>query len=239
MQKIICYLKKAVPWLLPYTCILCHGHSTRSQDLCDDCFADLPHLLYACPRCANPLANEHSLTCGFCLKQKISFDATFALFSYQAPITKLIMNLKFGQSLVNARILGELLAQNIQEKWYYNNPLPEIIIPMPLHTQRLQERGFNQAIEIARPIAKKLFLPMEIDACKRIKQTAAQATLPARQRLHNIRNAFHIPETIPYKYVAVIDDVITTGHTMNEFCHTLKQAGVQRIDVWCCARSNF
>jgi ComF family protein len=238
MLKIHHYLKKMGHWLLPYTCILCHNYSTRLQDLCENCFNDLPSLQHACPRCANPLSSPHNIVCGYCLKQTTSFDATYALYFYQAPISKLIMNLKFGQSLVNARILGELLAQRIQQAWYYNKPLPEVIIPVPLHPKRLKERGFNQALEIARPIAKILHLPLEFTSCQRIKHTVAQATLPANQRLQNVKNAFHI-EKLPFKHVAVVDDVITTGYTINEFCQALKSTGVHSIDVWCCARPNF
>lgn len=226
-------------WLLPATCILCGEKTDQEQDLCQPCWLDLPFLNHACPRCAQPMPESTDpFTCGACLKETPPYDATYALFFYQAPITKIITHLKFGHSLVNARILGELLATHIQEKWYQNKPLPEVIIPMPLHPQRLKERGFNQALEIARPIAKKLQMPLDFTACQRTKATLAQATLTAVSRKQNIKNAFSISH-LPYLHVAVIDDVITTGQTMQEFCKILKQYGVLSIDVWCCARAAF
>lgn len=230
------YLKKFSTWLLPYTCILCGFHSARMQDLCENCLNDLPKLIDACHCCAKPLSQSN---CSYCAVNSSPFDCTYALFLYQTPITNLIMNLKFGQTLKNARILGELITESILYKWYFNKPLPQAIIPVPLHSKRLRVRGYNQSIEIARPIAKALKLPLESSLCQRVKHTAAQATLHAKERAENVKNAFHIKNTINYEYVAVIDDVITTGHTISEVCRALKTAGIKKIDVWCCARPNM
>lgn len=168
--------------------------------------------------------------------QSPPMDRTYALFLYEPPITRLILDLKFGHALLNSRILGELLAEKIKNEWYCDKPLPEIIFPIPLHNNRLKERGFNQALEITKPLAKLLDLPIENSACQRIKPTAAQATLLAEQRKHNILNAFQISTSLNYHHVAIVDDVITTGHTVMEFSKHLKKAGVNIIDVWCCAR---
>lgn len=252
-MKIIDYLKKISARFFPHICVLCGRFSHRPHDLCEPCLRDLPYSSHACSICARPsaaifaehlskslsksLSIPHLLSiCEICSSCPPSFDSSYALFLYQFPITKLIMNLKFGHSLTNARLFGEILYQKIHSEWYHNKTLPECIIPMPLHSQRLKERGFNQALEIARPIAKSLRLPIEYKQCHRIKTTAAQATLAAQNRRRNIKNAFHIDGQLNYQYVAVLDDVITTGQTMNEFCNTLKLAGIQKIDVWCCAR---
>lgn len=235
MKLMAYYLKKLSLWLLPYVCVLCGKLSKRLQDICPQCLNELPKLPTACPRCAKPVTP--GLLCPFCLKENPFYDNTYALFIYQSPITHLIMNLKFGQNLTFARILGELLAEQIKNQWYRNLPLPEAIIPIPLHPLRLKERGFNQAVEIARPVAKQLRLPVVLNKCQRVKYTSAQAMLPARDRVKNTQNAFQISPDFSYRHVAVIDDVITTGQTMNEFCRTLKLAGVEKIDVWCCARS--
>jgi ComF family protein len=231
------YLKKIAAWLLPYTCLFCSASSSRQQDICQACLDDLPKLENPCPRCAKPLPFAHSdLTCGECIKLSPPFDFTHALFAYESPITRFIMQLKFNHALVNARILGELLTEKIQRDWYQHKPLPNLIIPMPLHPNRLKERGFNQAIEIARPIAKSLQLPLQLSDCLRIKETAAQATLLAKERQYNIKQAFKVNKNFSGQHIAVIDDVITTGHTMTEFCKSLKKAGASKIDVWCCAR---
>jgi len=237
MQTTRNYLKKMTHWLLPHACVLCGGYSTRQQDLCKSCLDELPILESACSRCAKPfLAGEQLLLCDICINETPLFDCTHALYFYQFPITRLIMDLKFGDALANARILGELLADKIQTEWYREKILPEALIPLPLHPNRIKQRGFNQALEISRPIVKRLKLPLLYNNCLRIKHTSAQATLPAMERQQNVKNAFTIAKNIPYKHIAVLDDVITTGHTMMEFCRVLKQAGVKQIDVWCCAR---
>lgn len=170
------------------------------------------------------------------MQQPPPFDATFALFSYQPPITKLIMELKFHQRLVHARVLGELMASMLQQK-YQSQPLPSCIVPVPLHAKRLRERGYNQALELARPIAQQFKIPLDTNTCIRHKHTAAQAQLTQQTRRQNIKNAFKIQEDIKGKHIAVLDDVITTGQTISELCKTLRAAGAARIDVWCCAKA--
>lgn len=237
MKIITDYLKKTAAWLLPYTCILCHQSAQRNQDLCLNCYDELPHLTHACPRCARPLKEVSSDTlCGHCLRHNPPFTTTLSLFYYEPPITRLILELKFNQNLAHARVLGELLAEKILRQ---KLPLPKLIIPVPLHPQRLKERGFNQAIEIARPIARALQLPLDTESCQRIRHTAAQATLSADARLQNIKNAFHISKNLNQQAIAVVDDVITTGHTLMEFCNTLKKNGAGPITIWCCARPEF
>lgn len=234
------YLRKITSWLLPYVCILCKQSSDQFRDLCYDCQLKLPLLTYGCDKCAIPLPQSNlTLTCGYCLNQSPPFDSTHALFLYQPPITKLVLALKFSHSLVNARILGELLADAIKTDWYQCKPVPDLIIPVPLHPERLKERGFNQALELARPISKLLKIPVDTYSCRRIKNTAAQATLSGVERQKNIKAAFEVIKPLKNQHIAVIDDVITTGHTIREFCGLLKKNGAKRIDVWCCARPLF
>lgn len=233
------YGKKILQFLLPHTCFLCKFPSDRPQDLCSACLKSLPILPQSCPRCAKTLWNPKlSITiCKTCRKKPPPFEALYALFSYESPITKLIMELKFHDRLVNAQILGELMAEAIQEQWYHKSPLPDCILPVPLHPKRLRERGYNQALEIARPIAKALKLPIETQLCVRIKHTLAQAQLSRRKRRKNIKNAFAVHGQINNRHIAVLDDVITTGQTLNAICTTLRKAGARQIDVWCCART--
>jgi ComF family protein len=225
------HLKQLYTWLMPYTCVLCHHPSNRKQDLCEPCHRELPMLTHNCPRCARELSIE--LICGECLKHPPPFDATYALFSYVGLIQRLILSLKFNSTLIHAKILGELLADHLANQKMI---LPSVIIPVPLHHKRIKERGFNQAIEIARPIAKRLSLPINTTACKRIKPTLAQATLSAEKRKENIKQAFEVTDNFAEAHIAILDDVITTGHTITEIAHTFKNAGVRRIDVWCVAK---
>jgi ComF family protein len=232
------YLRKIYAWLLPYTCILCSHPSQRHQDLCEPCYQTLPLLKQGCICCAIPLPDSIAgLRCGQCLQKTPPFDVTHALYSYELPMTKLILELKFNQALAHAKILGEHLAHAILQSWYQTKPLPKIIIPMPLHASRLKERGFNQALEIARPIAQALKLPLNTTHCQRNKSTTPQAMLSATQRQKNVKGAFTVTGNFIGQHIAVIDDVITTGNTITEFCKALKQHGAKQIDVWCCSRA--
>ena len=143
--------------------------------------------------------------------------------------------MKFGHNLIYAKILGELFAHFIQEKYQTN--LPEIIIPVPLHNSRLRQRGFNQALEIARPIAKKLKTSLDVSSCERSKNTIAQTELNMNERIKNLNNAFALIKSLNYKHVAIFDDVVTTGSTVHELSKVLRKAGVIKIDVWCCAKT--
>lgn len=120
-----------------------------------------------------------------------------------------------------------------------NTPLPDIIVPMPLHTRRLRERGFNQAVELSRPISKHLNIPLCTDTCSRIKNTPAQATLPWKERQKNMRNAFACHRDLSGQKIAIVDDVMTTGSTLNELAQVLRNQGAIEVYGWIIARSTF
>jgi len=223
--------------IFPPVCIVCGQFTYRKHDLCKLCYQDLPLLSYSCQRCATPLppCMDHSV-CGQCLYHPPLFNKVYALYRYEFPVMQFILQLKFTYSLLHARVLGELMAEAISQSWYIFKPLPELIIPVPLHPQRLKERGFNQALEIARPIAKQLRIPLNPYCAQRIKYTVPQATLPANKRPQNIKGAFFISHLPPVNHIAIIDDVMTTGQTINELCSAFKQKGITQIDIWCCAR---
>ena len=227
--------------LLPPACNLCGYATRRSLNICSACQKDLPILSHTCPQCAQYLlqTGTKDYTCGACQSHPPPFDRTLALFPYVAPIIQLIIALKFQHQLSHAKLFGELLADKIQTFWYQHQPLPDVILPIPLHAKCLRERGFNQAVEIARPLAKTLSLPLDLHGVQRVKHTAAQSGLLADDRKRNIANAFAARRDYRGLTVAVVDDVITTGHTMTEFCRLLKQNGAKKIDVWCCARRNI
>lgn len=233
--KLYNFCKKITALFLPYQCILCQAKSERSQDLCEPCNQDLPRILIACKRCGIPC--QDGLECGACFQEKYYFNQVLALFHYQTPIKELLLELKFLRAIIHARILGELFAEFLIK---HHAPRPDVIIPIPLHKKRLQERGFNQALELARPIGQILNIPIDIKSCKRISATRPQATLPKELRKSNIKNAFVVNSArISGLRVAVLDDVMTTGHTISEFCKTLQDSNVASIDVWCIARSNL
>lgn len=159
-----------------------------------------------------------------------------ALFDYTFPIDHMITQLKFHEKLIYAKLFGQLLTQKIIQH-YKDIPLPALIIPVPLHKKRLQERGFNQALEIAKPISKKLNLKIDKTSCIRKKYTAAQSSLSATERKQNIKHSFELIHPITASHIAILDDVITTGETTRELSEILKNHGVKKIDLWCCAHT--
>lgn len=222
-------------WVLPFTCILCGQKSRRQQDLCSACLQDLPIIAQSCPSCANK--SPSSLTCGACLQQAPPFSAAHALFAYEEPVISMILALKFRQRLAYARIFGELLTEKIKTTWYRCKPLPELLIPVPLHWQRLQERGFNQALELARPVAASLPIRLDWQSARRLENTPAQISLSAAERRANLKDAFVVEGEVRGKTVAILDDVLTTGSTATALSRALLKQGAEKVEVWCCARA--
>jgi ComF family protein len=221
--------------LLPPRCILCNSPGFNDLDLCQACFQDLPRNLHCCYQCGARFANPISKPqlCGNCLKQSPAFDETHAPFVYQASIRYLVSQLKFHHDYKNARLLGHLLAEHIAN----SSERPQALIAVPLHPNRYRQRGFNQSIEIARHVAKQLKIPLDLNSCVRIRDTDHQTGLSAKQRQSNLKQAFAVTKPLVYQHVTIIDDVITTGSTAAALATTLKNQGVNRVDVWACARA--
>lgn len=218
-------------YLLPATCVLC---SAPGQSMCFACQQSLPILSHHCPRCAKFLSE--TIHCGACQKNPPPFDLMHALFPYESPIIQLIIALKFQHQLSHANVLSLDFINAIQTHWYINKPLPDLIIPVPLHPKRLQERGFNQALEIAKPIARALHLPIDTHGLQRCLYTAPQSGLTAEERKQNIANAFKTHRRYDGLTIALLDDVVTTGQTITACSHALMKSGAKRIHVWCAAR---
>jgi ComF family protein len=221
-------------WLYPPTCLLCGDPGSDRLDLCKPCADSLPYLGVSCPRCALPLAAEAPQLCGACQRKPPAFDAAYALFHYEEPARYLIQSLKFGARYPSGRLLGTLLAERLQGR----PDKPEAIIPVPLHPGRYRERGFNQALEIARVVSRRLKIPLDLGACRRLRATAAQAQLSAAERRKNLRRAFVARPGLLPRHVAILDDVVTTGTTVNELAKVLRRAGAERIEIWACARAD-
>lgn len=180
---------------------------------------------------------ENSLTCGRCLKDPPAFSTIKVFWDYQPPFTQLITRLKFNAKLHYARLLGEWMADELEK--IPSADRPHCLIPVPLHRKRLQERGYNQALEIAKPIAKRLNIRLTIDQCERVQNTQPQSDLDAKQRARNVSQAFHLSRPLKGSHIALMDDVVTTGHTVNSLSKQFKQAGAERIDVWCVGRASL
>lgn len=215
--------------LLPQDCFLCAAASGDSL-LCPTCSAGLPYLsAERCPLCALPTPG--AAVCGACLKQAPHFDATRAVFRYEFPVDRLIQSLKYAHRLASANFLGRALAQLAA-------PLhPGLVLPVPLAPARLAERGFNQALELARPLSRALGAPLELSRIHRRRDTAPQASLPWKERKRNIRHAFECDMDLSGKTVLVVDDVMTTGATLDELARTLKAHGAARVENCVLARA--
>lgn len=176
------------------------------------------------------------LLCPECLLQpRHDITTIFTLYKYQYPINRLIQDMKYQERTDIAHSLGKQLGSAVQEQGL---PLPQCFIPVPLHSSRQAERGYNQSLEIARPLADIFRIPIDMKICKRNRKTHPQTGLPIQQRRHNIRGAFTITRMPDYDHAVIIDDVVTTRSTVNEMAGVLFCAGVKRLDVWACARAS-
>lgn len=216
---------KSVSYFIPSTCLLCE--TADNQLICEACsnqfFTSLTH---RCLICALPI-NDHDTHCGACLKNPPTFDATFAVCDYVAPLDRLVLALKFGHHLAVAQAMANLMANVFIEQ------LPDVLIAVPLSRQRLAQRGFNQALEVAKPLAKKWERPIHTNLLSRVRDTKAQAMLHPNQRQENILHAFSFNEDYADKirgqHIGVVDDVMTTGATLDEVARCLKKHGASKI----------
>jgi ComF family protein len=215
--------------VVPPACLLCGARSTRS--LCPGCLADLPwHRQPQCPQCALPTPDGQ--LCGACLQHPPAFDRTQAALTYAFPLDQMIPRLKYHGQLAIAPVLGECLAQALEHA-----PRPDRLIAMPLHAARIRERGFNHATEIARSVARQLGLPLDLDSCRRTRDTPPQMGLKYDARRRNVRGAFSCSGEVQEQRIALIDDVMTTGTSLDELAATLKLAGALEVSCWVVART--
>jgi ComF family protein len=217
--------------LLPARCLLCGERGAGTQDLCRDCRAALPWNRSACARCALPLTAA-APACGRCLRVPPPFDASRAAFRYGFPLDRLLPRLKFHGDLAAGRLLAALCAEALADA-----PRPKMLLPVPLHPARLRQRGYDQTLELARPLARSLGVPLCPDRLVRRRATAAQSELGAPARRRNVRDAFALGSGALPDHVVVFDDVMTTGATLAECCRTLRRAGVARVEAWAVARA--
>jgi ComF family protein len=211
------------------TCYLCRG--AAAGVLCPECTAELPRLEHAgCPRCALP--SPGGALCGRCLARAPAYDATLAALAYEFPADVLVQGLKFRGELALAPLLGQLLAARLTR-----GTRVDYILPVPLSRARLRERGFNQALEIARQVAGATGCRLAPMLAERDRDTPPQVDLPLEDRARNVRGAFRCAPLPGKAEVALVDDVMTTGATLEELAATLKRAGAARVVNWVVART--
>lgn len=226
--KLLDYCSQIEQSIFSQPCFLCTAPAP-ARALCDACHANLPRLsCQRCPQCATPA--PFAQICGTCLADPPAFSAITAACQYSWPLTPLIHQFKYAGNLALAGVLAEAICAE-------NPPQVDLIIPMPLAPARLRERGFNQALELARIAGRTLQTKVAAHACRRIRDSAPQAMLPWRERAKNIRNAFVYDADLSGLRIAIVDDVMTTGATLNELARTLRKAGAADVHGWVVART--
>lgn len=209
-------------------CVLC-GTGNAADGVCLPCASELPRLSpLRCVVCAAPLASGE--ICGACLSHPPRYDGVTAVYAYDFPVDALIQAYKYGGELRLAAVLGHALARAARA------PV-DAIVPMPLSRERLRSRGYNQAQELARYVGAASGISVWPRACRRVADTTPQALLPWRERERNVRGAFVCDADVSGKRIAVIDDVLTTGATLNELARNLKRAGAAAVYGWVVARA--
>ena len=219
--------------LYPATCVLCGARGEANRDLCTGCLADLPRPDNSCRRCGLPVpGTSGELLCATCLRDPPAFERTRVLYDYAPPVDEMIRQLKYAGRLHLARLFGMQLATLAA-----GLPAADCIVPVPLHPSRLRERGFNQAIELARPLARALGAPVDTRSCYRARATTTQASLSRTARRENLKGAFTVRRELRAQHVVIVDDVMTTGTTAGELAQALKASGAADVSVLVVARA--
>ena len=219
-------------WLLPPTCAICYRPGQPTLDLCASCHARSEQILRPCLQCGRPLRDHHqSDICHQCSLSHPAYDRVVIPFRYATTIQSLILQAKYQRKLASTRILGQLLADVVP------SGTVDALIAAPAHYRTLGWRGYNQSLEIGREVSRRTGIPLLRQGCWKIRATPRQAGLGARQRQHNLAGVYRARLPRENLRIAVIDDVMTTGATLNEIAHTLKGCGASHVEGWICARA--
>lgn len=233
-KRVYIRLRHGLQALLPSSCLCCEAPGCGNVDICAGCFRDLPRNEQACTTCALPIPVGQR-QCGRCQDKPPPFKRLVAPWRYAEPVDGLIQALKFRGQLPAGRLLGTLLARELARR----HATADVIVPLPLHRQRLRERGFNQASEVARCLPQPLGIPVRHDILRRAGGTRRQSQLARRERVANIRGAFAATDTARGLRIALVDDVVTTGSTIQEAARTLLRQGAATVEVWAIARATL
>ena len=232
MPRIDHCVKIVLDALYPSRCFLCS--KPAKSGICPACLSGLDRIDSPCPRCG--ISYSGAGQCGSCQVKTPRYELTVAPFRYSPPLSGLVHQLKYHRKITCARILAKLLVNEIAQS---PEPRPQLLVPVPLHWSRLLWRGFNQSVEIARHLSKDLQIPVDRTLARRIRKTSAQATLPIRQRKRNVKDCFDLRRPLHLRSIALVDDVITSGETVNQLAATLKQPGATLIQVWAPLRADL
>ncbi len=227
-------IDKSARWIWPRVCVICGQASDTDEDCCGGCAAELPIPSGSCRRCGAVLARDIE-TCGACQVSPPAFDRTVTGFVYARPLAHLIQRFKFSGDLAVGRVIARRTAKRYAA---IGVARPQLMVPVPLNWRRHWKRGFNQSEMLCRDFQRHFGGLPWMPALTRVRSTATQSELPAGRRAGNVRGAFRLDRLPPgAKHIALVDDVMTTGSTLNECARILKRAGVERVDAWVVARA--
>lgn len=217
--------------LLPVSCGLCNASTDSHLPLCQPCLSELPLLGTACSSCALPVGSTGN--CGKCQQHRPTYDETQALFLYQEPVSYLVQQFKFSRKLEYGYLFSSLMAKKLLSL----PEQPDVLIPVPLHPSRLRSRGFNQSWEITRQLSRITGINASHKICQRIKKTPLQTGLNASERKRNLKQAFAVTANIKDLHICIVDDVMTTGSTLEAIASVLKSAAAKRVSGMVVARA--
>lgn len=219
--------------LLEQYCVLC-GCACQHQ-ICTECHASLPSLSNTRPKCSKCqiYLPPQEIKCQNCQDNNFQFERIIASFEYLFPIDRLLHQIKYHGKLEYSFILSKLFWDNLAP---HLHKLPDMIIPVPLSQQKLKQRGFNQTTELIREF-RRINPQIPIINAMRIKETRQQANLNRLQRINNLAGAFKLNLDLSGMHIALVDDVVTTGSTINELAKVCKSLGARQVDVWCLMRA--
>jgi ComF family protein len=235
------YLEMLLDQLAPCACQLCAQASDRGLALCDPCLQSLASNSRACPHCALPCVVDSALPCGQCQQRPPAFSSATVPYLYVHPLDGFIKQLKFSAGLHQLPVLAELMSGPVARALHLHGR-PDKVVPVPLHWRRQWRRGFNQASQLAlqlcrHPLLQAWSLQVDDRLCTRRRATAAQHGLERSQRQLNIARAFVCSAGVSGLHLAIVDDVMTTGATVEALAREFLRQGASRVDVWCCART--
>ncbi|HEC26743.1 MAG TPA: ComF family protein [Gammaproteobacteria bacterium] len=217
--------------LLPVSCGLCNASTGSHLPLCQPCLSDLPLLGTACSSCALPVGSTGN--CGKCQQHRPTCDQCLALFLYQEPVNYLVQQFKFSRKLEYGYLFSSLMAKKLLSL----PEQPDVLIPVPLHPSRLRSRGFNQSWEITRQLSRITGINASHKICQRIKKTPLQTGLKASERKRNLKQAFAVTANVKDLHICIVDDVMTTGSTLEAIASVLKSAAAKRVSGMVVARA--
>lgn len=221
------------------TCLICDEHAESDDCVCNACETELPWLMERCDVCALPLPMD-GLVCGQCQKHPPAYQQVIAPWTYSFPVDSLISRFKHQARWPLGHLLGRLLGRLLQHR-FENAELsrPDCLLPVPMPPKRLRQRGYNQAVMLARWLSADLDIPCDEHLLLRPQETIAQQDLDAKTRKRNLRNAFALSPGawVQGRHLALVDDVLTTGATAHSLARLLMKAGARQVDVYCLART--